>query len=234
MAPAKVETPEGQKPMVSDRLAAELENLPELSAAATVVAIREAKEKAAREQPWWLRTSVRDSVRNARENARRLGGWWRQWRTSSSFRVLLAFVAIYTLLAYVRTPSAVVVEHSLRVKEAAFLQDFLRSYCAAGGAVQTMRPHGGSEIFPRAVVLQGELLEAFRRAPVGETFSITVSGAMWNPLQAFYGFPPIYAGGKYFQLEQKFDFSRYRFSLLVRRDSEKAGMIVLAGVERAP
>ncbi len=231
--PAKGVMPKGGRPVISDRLAAALVDLPDLDAAATAAAIREAKEKAAREQPWWVRTSVGDSVRNFQERARRLGAWWRQWRAGASFRVLLAFVAIYLLLAFMRAPSEAVVERSRQAEEIAFLQGFLKSYATAGGVVLTERPHGGSELFPRGVVLKGEVLGAFLRAEVGAVFVVHTTLPESNPLAGFYGFPPLYAGGAYFHLERTFDFARYRCSYLIRKDSERAGVMLLAQVELA-
>ncbi len=231
--PAKVATPEGVRPVVSDRLAAALVDLPELNAAATAAAIREAKEKAAREQPWWVRTSVRDSLRNARARAQRLGAWWHQWRTGASFRVLLAFVAIYSLLAFMRAPSEAVIEQARYAEEIAFLQGFLRSYATAGGVVLARRPHGGAELFPRGVVLKGEVLEAFLRAEPGAVFVVHTTLPESNPLSGFYGFPPIYAGGSYFHLERTFNFSRYRCSYLIRKEFERSGSMLLARVELA-
>ncbi len=230
-APAVVGAGPAGRAVVSQALATALEDLPELSAAATVAASREAKQRIAREQSWSVSAPLADSWRNLRDTSRRLGGWWEDWRTTSSFRVFLAYVAVYALLAFFRAPSEVVIEKSRREQEAAFLQDFLKAYGAAGGAVQTMRPSGGAEIYPRAVELRDEVLEAFRQAPVGGVFTCTITGGRWNPLLAFQGFTPIYAGGKYFNLEKKYDLTRFRYTLLLRKDSEKTGAIVLASVE---
>ncbi len=96
------------------------------------------------------------------------------------------------------------------------------------------RAHGGSEIYPRGVVLQDEMLVAFHRANVGETFTVKTSGGAWNPLSGFYGYPPIFVGGVYFVLERKFNFALYECTFLLRKDSEKAGAILIARVEVAP
>ncbi len=226
--------PVGTKSILTDQLAEALADLPALDAAATAETLRAARAKAALEQPWWVWISVDDSMRKFRTGVTGLGAWWRHWRTTASFRVLLAFVAIYALLAFMRKPSDLVVEQSLRAQDAEFLQGFLESYCRAGGAVLAARPHGGAEIFPRGVVLQGGMLEAFRHAAVGGVFTVRVKADLWNPLEAFYNYPSIYAREQYFQLTRKFDFSRYGFTFLLRKDSERAGAILLARVEVAP
>lgn len=181
----------------------------------------------------WLGLAVRDSVRHRRESGRRLAAWWGRWRRTASFQVLVAFVAIYGVLAYMRAPSDVVVERSRHAEEIGFLQDFLKSYCKAGGLVLAEKPHGGAELYPRGMVLKGEALAAFGRTPVGEVFTTTATGAGGNPLLGFYGFPPIYAGGSYFNLERKFNFSLYKCTYLIRKDSETAGVMLMARVEMA-
>lgn len=180
----------------------------------------------------WLWAGVKDSVRNYRRNGRQLAAWWERWRKTASCQVLLAFVAIYGLLAIMRAPSDVAVERSRIAEEVTFLQGFLKSYTAAGGVVLAERPHGGSELYPRGVVLKGDALAAFMRASAGAVFTVHVTATESNPLGGFYGFPPIYAGGEYFHLERKFNFSLYRCSYLIRKDSETAGVILLARVER--
>jgi hypothetical protein len=181
----------------------------------------------------WIWHGVRDSVRNYRSNFRRLAAWWAHWRTTSSCRVLVAFVVIYGLLAFMRAPSNSTVERSRRQEEISYLQSFLKNYISAGGVVLAQKPHGGSELYPRGVVMKGDLLAAFLRAPVGGVFVVNISGSESNPLAGFYGYPPIYAGGKYFHLERKFNFTLYRCSYLVRKDSDKAGVLLLTRVERA-
>jgi hypothetical protein len=181
----------------------------------------------------WLWSSLRDSVRNHRQRRQQLGAWWRVWRTGSAARVLLAFCVIYGLLALMRKPSEVAVERSRMGEEMAFLNGFLTSYCKAGGQVLGVKPHGGSELYPRGVLLRGDVLDAFRRAAVGGVFSVHVADAAWNPLEGFYGFMPIYAGGHYFNLDRKFNFALYRTSFLIRKDSEESGAVLLALVERA-
>ena len=181
----------------------------------------------------WLWAAFKDSLRNYRDLGRRLAAWWRHWRTTASFRVLAAFIVLYALLAYMRAPSDVVVEQSRHAEEIAFLQDFLRDYRAAGGVVLAERPHGGTELYPRGVVLQGDLRAAFLRAPVGTVFVVHATSAEPNLLGGFYGYPPVFLGGSYFQLERKFNFALYRFSYLIRKDSEQAGAILLARVELA-
>jgi len=181
----------------------------------------------------WIWLGAKDSVRNYRTNFRRLAVWWAHWRTSSSCRVVVAFIVIYGGLALVRAPSSSTVERSRRQEEISYLQNFLKSYITAGGVVLAQKPHGGSELYPRGVVMKGDMLAAFLRAPVGGVYVVTISAAELNPLAGFYGFPPIYAGGKYFQLERKFNFALYRCSYLVRKDSDKAGVLLLTRVERA-
>ncbi len=233
-APATGETsPAWAKPAAPDRLKDALEAMPELDAEATAAAVRAAREKALREQPGWVKASADDSLRNFRRAARNLGEAWRRFRSGPSFWAVAAFVAIYALLAFMRAPGQVVVEQSRRAEEAAWLQAFLKNYSAAGGAVLGQRPHGGTEIYPRGIVLQGELLDAFRQAKPGDTFTVTVAAPMWNPLTAFHGYPPIFAGGTYFQIERKIDFTRHRLTLLLRKDTDRAGAIVLATVEPA-
>ncbi len=181
----------------------------------------------------WIWHGVKDSVRNYRANFRRLAAWWAHWRTTSSCRVLVAFIVIYGVLAFMRAPSNSTVERSRRQEEISYLQNFLKNYIAAGGVVLAQKPHGGSELYPRGVVMKGDLLAAFLRAPVGGVFVVNVSAAESNPLAGFYGYPPIYAGGKYFHLERKFNFALYRCSYLVRKDSDKTGVLLLTRVERA-
>lgn len=181
----------------------------------------------------WLWHSLTESVRNHRQRRQQLGAWWRVWRTGSAARVLLAFCMIYGLLALMRKPSEVAVERSRLGEEIAFLNGFLTSYCKAGGQVLGVKPHGGSELYPRGVLLRSETLDAFQRATVGGVFSVHVSDATWNPLEGFYGFMPVYAGGHYFNLNRKFNFALYRTSFLIRKDSEEAGTVLLALVERA-
>jgi hypothetical protein len=181
----------------------------------------------------WIWHGVKDSVRNYRSNFRRLAAWWAHWRTTSSCRVLVAFVVIYGVLAFMRAPSNSTVERSRRQEEISYLQNFLKNYISAGGVVLAQKPHGGSELYPRGVVMKGDLLAAFLRAPVGGVFVVNISGPESNPLAGFYGYPPIYAGGKYFHLERKFNFTLYRCSYLVRKDSDKAGTLLLTRVERA-
>ena len=181
----------------------------------------------------WIWLGVKDSVRNYRSNFRRLAGWWAHWRTTSSCRVLVAFIVIYGVLAFMRAPSNSTVERSRRQEEISYLQNFLKNYISAGGVVLAQKPHGGSELYPRGVVMKGDLLAAFMRAPVGGVFVVNISAAESNPLVGFYGYPPIYAGGKYFHLERKFNFTLYRCSFLIRKDSDKAGVLLLTRVERA-
>lgn len=181
----------------------------------------------------WIWHGVKDSVRNYRANFRRLAAWWAHWRTTSSCRVLLAFIVIYGVLAFMRAPSNSTVERSRRQEEISYLQNFLKTYTSAGGLLLAQKPHGGSELYPRGVVLKGDMLAAFLRAPVGGVFVVNISGAESNPLTGFYGYPPIYAGGKYFHLERKFNFSLYRCSYLVRKDTDKVGVLLLTRVERA-
>ncbi|MCX6952106.1 MAG: hypothetical protein NTV51_08055, partial [Verrucomicrobia bacterium] len=182
----------------------------------------------------WLWAAFMDSVRNYRTLGGRLAAWWRHWRTTASCRVLAAVIALYALLAFMRAPSEAVVEQSRRTEEMTYLQDFLRDYRAAGGAVLAEKPHGGTELYPRGVVLKGEVLAAFARTPVGEVFVFHTTSPESNPLAGFYGFPPIYLGGAYFHLERKFNFALYRCSYLIRKDSEQAGTLLMARVEPAP
>lgn len=181
----------------------------------------------------WLGAAFRDSLRRYRHRGGRLAAWWLVWRHSASCRVGVAFVAIYVLLALMRAPSAAVVERSRANEEIAFLQDFLKTYVGAGGVVLAEKPHGGAELFPRGVRLKGEILAAFVRAPAGEVFAVHTTSPESNPLAGFYGFPPIFAGGTYFHLERPFNFSAYRCSYLIRKDTEQTGVILLARVERA-
>ena len=213
-----------------NRLAAAVD---EPDAEATARALRAARDAKAKEQSFWVWTSFGDSVRNFRSGVQRLGAWWRLWRRSASCRVLVAFVAIYSLLAFVRAPSEAVIERSRCAEEIAFLQGFLNSYAAAGGAVLAERPHGGSELYPRGVLLKGDVLGAFLRAEAGNVFVVHTTSPESNPLSGFYGYPPIYAGGSYFYLERTFNLSLYRCSYLMRKDSERTGVILLARVERA-
>lgn len=182
---------------------------------------------------FWLWKSFTDDLRTSGERLHRLAAWWQHWRKTSSFLVLLTFLVLYGLLATLRQPSEVVVEQSRHAEEIAFLQNFLKSYCAAGGTVFAERSHGGAELYPRGVLLQGDLLDAFNRAAVGNVFVARVRSPAWNPLEAFYGFPPIYAGGGYFHLERKFNLALYRCSFLVRKDTPQAGALLLARVEPA-
>jgi hypothetical protein len=160
-----------------------------------------------------------------------LSEWWRGWRRTAGFRGLVTFILVYGALALVRQPSAAVREQSRHAEEMAALQNFLKSYAAAGGFVLAEKPHGGTELYPRGIVLQGDLLAAFRRAAAGET--LTVNNPAWNPIAAFYGYPPIYAGGDYFHLDRRFSLTNYRFQFLIRKDSEQAGRLLLAKVEPA-
>ncbi len=179
----------------------------------------------------WIALAARDSVRNYRETGRRLAAWWDQWRRSASCRVLLAFLAIYGVLALMRAPSEVAVAQSRRAAEVAYLSEFLRDYAKAGGLVLAEKPHGGTELYPRGVVIKGDLLTTFARTPVGETFSYTATTPETNPLNGFYIFPSIYAGGHYFALERKFNFALYRFTFLIRKDTEVTGTLLMAKVE---
>ncbi|HVS54209.1 MAG TPA: hypothetical protein VHD62_17770, partial [Opitutaceae bacterium] len=203
------------------------------SAEARAARRRLAEAAEAGERPFWLWGSLADSGRQMRRGTAR--GWtvWKAWRKTASFQVFVAFVAIYAALAAMRAPSEVVVEQSRHAEEMAFLQNFLKSYCAGGGLVLAERPHGGSELYPRGVLLQGEMLDAFLRAPVGGVFTTRVTSAASNPLAGFDGYPPIYAGGAYFHLERKFNLALYRCTFLVRKDSEQAGTMLVAKVELA-
>lgn len=182
---------------------------------------------------FWLWKSFKDDVRNFRQTARRLAAWWRQWRKTANFFVLLAFIVLYAVFAALRTPSEAIIEQSRHAEEMAAMQAFLKSYCAAGGMVLAERPHGGAELYPRGVLLEGEMLEAFNRAPLGEVFVARVRPPAWNPLSGFYGFPPVYAGGDYFHLERKFNLSLYRCSFLIRKDTLQSGTMLLSRVELA-
>lgn len=179
----------------------------------------------------WVWLGFKDSLRNYRANFRRLAAWWRDWRSTASCRVLIAFIAIYGVLAFMRAPSDSVVERSRRAEEIGFLQNFLKTYTTAGGLLLAEKPHGGFELYPRGVVMKGEMLAAFMRAPLGEVFSVKFTSAEANPLAGFYGFPPIFAGGEYFHLERPFNFALYRCTFLVRKDSDKIGTLLLARIE---
>jgi hypothetical protein len=181
----------------------------------------------------WVWAGVRDSGRNYRQTGRRLGAWWRQWRSSASCRVLIAFALIYGLLAFLRAPSDEIVERSRSAEEIAYLQDFLKTYCTSGGKVLAEKPHGGAELYPRGVLMKGELRDSFMRASVGEVFSVTLTSAESNPLNGFYGFPAIYAGGNYFALERKFNFARFQCTYLIKKESEQMGVMLMARVELA-
>ncbi len=220
-------------PKSPEELAASATEVLAPDAAAVARELRAAREKAARERPFWVLLSFRATAGDFRARREWLAEWWRHWRTTAAFRVLVAFVAIYGLMAVMRAPSDVVVERSRRNEDRIFLQTFLKKYAAAGGPVFGVRPHGGSELFPRGVLLQGEMLAAFARATAGETFVVKTSGAQWNPLQGFYGYPPVFAGGAYFPLERKFNFALYEFTFLMRKDSERAGAVLLARVDIA-
>jgi hypothetical protein len=159
--------------------------------------------------------------------------WWRAWRKTSSFKVLLTFVVLYAGLAILRKPSDTALEQSRHAEEQRVLQTFLKSYTAAGGTVLAEKPHGGSELYPRGVLLQGEMLDAFRRAAIGSTFTVQVQDPMWNPIAGFYGYPPIFVGGNYFHLDRRFNLALYRCTFLLRKDSEQAGAILMAKAELA-
>ena len=182
---------------------------------------------------FWLWKALHESAENSKRRAGRAGAWWGQWRKSATFPVVVAFVALYVALAMVRAPSEAAREGAQRSEELAFLQNFLKSYCQAGGTVFTERRRGGNELYPRGVVLQGELLDAFRRAPVGANFVTHVRAPAASPLAGFDHYPPVFVNGTYFELTRKFNFTRYRFSFLVRKDSEAAGALLVAKVEQA-
>jgi hypothetical protein len=188
--------------------------------------IRPRREKRPDVSSW---SSFKDAVRSGQS----LLVWWRSWRKTAAFRGFVTFLLLYGLLAVVRKPSDAVVEQSRHAEELAALQEFFKSYCAAGGVVLGEKPHGGSELYPRGVVLQGDLLAAFRRAAVGETFAVQIIDPAWNPISAFYGYPPIFGGGTYFHLERKFKLSIYRFHFLIMKDTEQSGRMLLGKVELA-
>jgi hypothetical protein len=194
---------------------------------------RQRAARRGRQRPFWLWSSLLDSAQDSARRLRAALAGWKTWRKTASFQVLVAFAAIYAFLAVMRAPSDVVIEQSRHAEEMAFLQNFLKSYCAAGGPVLAERPHGGSELYPRGVVLQGEALEAFVRAKTGSTFVMRITGAAGNPLAGFGGFSPVFAGGAYFQLEPKQSLALFRCTYLVRKDSEKAGVLLMAKVELA-
>ncbi len=179
----------------------------------------------------WVWHGFKDSVRNYHASVRRLAAWWRDWRSTASSRVLIAFLVIYGILAFMRAPSDSVVERSRRAEEIAFMQKFLKTYATAGGLLLAEKPHGGFELYPRGVVMKGEMLAAFVRAPLGEVFTVKFNSAEGNPLAGFYGFPPIYAGGEYFHLERPFNLALYRCTFLVRKDAEKVGALLLTRIE---
>ncbi len=185
-------------------------------------------------QPLWLKLAARDSARRWRETAVRIREGWRWWRRGSTGRVLLVFAALYALLAFMRQPDAEIVAQSRREAEAARLQDLLQAYGRAGGRLLAARPFGGTELYPRGVVMQGEFLAAFARAPIGGHFVVRVAAPAWTPLSGFYGYPPVFAGGRYFQLERPADLAGCRFAFLVRRDSEREGTLLVSRVERMP
>jgi hypothetical protein len=169
--------------------------------------------------------------RGAKERFARAQAWWQHWRKTSACITLIAFGIIYGLLAFGRAPSEALIERSRRAEDTAYLQKFLQAYCAAGGTVLAERPHGGSELYPRGVVMQGELLDAFRLAPLGTTVLVHVTSAGSNPLAGFYGFPPVYVGGTYFHLERPFNFERFRCTYQIRKETAQTGAIVGAHVE---
>ena len=220
-----------RKPEVSAGLAGVLSELEKADIDPSVVKRVQRDDRP--HQRGWVWHGVKDSVRNYRRSLRRLRDWWRVWRTGSSARVLFAFLAIYGLLAMIRKPSDVAAERSRIGEEIAFLQGFLKSYCATGGPVLAKKPHGGAELYPRGIVLKGEVLDAFERATVGAVFAVHVTAPAWNPLEGFYGFPPVYSAGTYFHLERRVNWSLYRCSYLIRKDSELAGTLLLSSVERA-
>jgi hypothetical protein len=194
---------------------------------------RRGSRRKRRDREAGLGTLVGESVLSSRESVENFTEWWSRWQRSPAFKVLLAFVVIYALLAVVRKPSEVALERSRHAESMAYLENFLKSYSAAGGTVLARRPHGGAELFPRGVIMQGEFLDAFHRAQVGTTYSVRLTSPDANPLQGFYGFPPIYVGGTYFHLDRKFNFSLFRYRFLMRKDSETTGAILLARLEPA-
>ena len=137
------------------------------------------------------------------------------------------------LRSLVRAPSDEVAERARHAEEIAFFGGFLKNYAAAGGTVLAEKPHGGSELYPRGVLLKGELLSTFERTPVGEVFVARVTSADSNLLAGFYGYPPIFVGGSYFNLERPFNYSLYRCTYLIRKDSEKSGALLMARLEVA-
>jgi hypothetical protein len=221
------------KPEISAGLASVLSELEKADLDPAVVKRVGRQRDTSPRQRRWMWYGLKDSARNYRRTATRLREWWRVWRTGSSARVVVAFVVVYGLLAVMRKPSEVAVERSRIGEEMAFLQGFLKSYGAAGGPVLAVKPHGGAELYPRGIVLKGEVLNAFGRTPVGGVFAVHVKAPEWNPLEAFYGFPSVYAGGAYFHLDRKINFSLYRCSFLIRKNSEREGTILLSAVERA-
>jgi hypothetical protein len=182
----------------------------------------------------WLWHSLKDSGRNYGETGRRLRAWWIDWRKSAPFKTLVAFAIVYALLAMLRHPAAETMQNRRHVADMAVIETFLKSYATSGGALLTEKPHGGAELYPRGVVLQDELLDAFRHAATGSTFTVRTMGREWNPLAGFYTFSPIFAGGNYFQLERKFDLTPFRFTFLIRKDSEEAGALLMTRVELMP
>src|SRR5471032_3383474 len=90
-------------------------------------------DKRRKKKSLWLWRSFRDDLRNSRRNLRRLVSWWHEWRKTANFLVLLTFVVLYGVLAVLRKPSEVIIEQSRHAEEISFLQDYLKSYCAAGG-----------------------------------------------------------------------------------------------------
>lgn len=228
--PSKAEPPI-QVPITAE-LAASLEQLDGFETApGWPTALKKSVRPAGQGRLSWVWRGFKDSVRNYRANFRRLAAWWRDWRSTASCRVLIAFIAIYGVLAFMRAPSDSVVERSRRAEEIGFLQNFLKTYATAGGLLLAEKPHGGFELYPRGVVMKGEMLAAFVRAPLGEVFTVKFNSAEANPLAGFYGFPPIFAGGDYFHLERQFNFALYRCTFLVRKDSEKTGTLLLSRIE---
>ncbi len=230
-------TPKPKPAAAEPAMSREDEALAAAALAEVEVPAAEAAEAARRErrrrQPWWVLIAARDSVRDWRATTAALAAWWAGWRGSATARTLAAFVVLYGLLAVMRAPSPVAVERSRQREDAAMLQSLMKDFCARGGTVFARRPHGGSELFPRGVVLQGEALEAFQRAPVGGVFVLRPGPQSWNPLAGFYSFPAVFVGGAYFHLDRPFNFSRFRCVFLVRKDSDKAGAILVARVEPA-
>lgn len=189
------------------------------------------RKKRADEPGFSLWRAIQESFAVSGERSRSLAEWWRDWRKTATFKVLAAFLVFYAVLAVVRRPNATAIEQSRHAEELGALQTFFKNYAAAGGVVLAEKPHGGTELYPRGILLQAEMLDAFRRAPLGEAFSVAVTDPMWNPLASFYGYPPIFVGGTYFHLERKFNLRLYRFTFLIRKDSEKSGTILLTKVE---